>query len=134
VFEQAEVEKYFADEGVLLAAYHKAYWLGLVAVPPTPSTSSYSDARPSSPGGPQTPFTSWRWLDFLPPPSRTTYQHWGTLMLGNGKSRAEPNNLYPSEACAVANASQAFDDPAAWGWADASCGLRLPYICKIVGE
>jgi hypothetical protein len=132
VFEQAEVEKYFADEGVLMAAYHKAYWLGLVAIPPP--AASVASARPSSPGGQQTPFASWRWLDFLPPPGRSTYQHWGTLTLANGKSRVEPNNLAPPEACAAANASQAYDDPAAWGWADANCALKLPSICKLVGE
>ncbi len=116
IFEQAEVEAYFRDQGYLLPAYHKSYWLGLVADPP-------ANQR-------QGPFSSWRWLDYLPPPSKATYQHWGTLMMGNGRSRPEPNNLVAPELCAAANASQAYDEPSTWGWADANCTIRMPFMCK----
>ncbi len=40
----------------------------------------------------------------------------------------EPNNS--TELCGLANASQAFDSPFAWGWADADCRMALPFMCK----
>jgi hypothetical protein len=113
VLEQSEVEQYFVEQGFLLPGYHTAYWLGLVA---------------------DRALGSWRWLDFLPAPSLRSYQHWGSITLATGRAVPEPNNLGPPETCAVANASQAFDEPAAWGWADANCGLRLPFICKLQCE
>jgi hypothetical protein len=30
----------------------------------------------------------------------------------------------------VANVSQAFDSPYAWGWADWHCSAQLPFMCK----
>jgi hypothetical protein len=42
----------------------------------------------------------------------------------------EPNNAGGSELCGVANASETFDVPFAWGWADADCRLTLPFMCK----
>ena len=37
----------------------------------------------------------------------------------------EPNNLStPPELCVLANASQAFGAPRAWGWADWNCTAR----------
>ena len=120
---QGEVEAYFIEQGNLLPSFHKAYWLGLAAA---------SQQTPKPAAG--TPYGGWRWLDFLPPPSKSTYTHWGTLTLSTGRGRPEPNNLVPPEVCAAANASQAFDEPSAWGWADAPCGIRLPYICKTLRE
>lgn len=39
--------------------------------------------------------------------------------------------MEPPELCAVANHSAAYGLPKAWGWADARCGLRLPFLCKV---
>jgi hypothetical protein len=44
----------------------------------------------------------------------------------------EPNNIFGGEFCAGANATEAF--MGLWGWADANCDLRFPYICEIARE
>jgi hypothetical protein len=39
------------------------------------------------------------------------------------------------ELCAVANATEAFGKPVAWGWADTRCHATLaPFICRRPGE
>jgi hypothetical protein len=38
---------------------------------------------------------------------------------------------FPPENCAAANYSEAYEG--AWGWADSQCGVKLPYMCKILG-
>ncbi len=111
--EQGEVEGYLLQKGHLMAEFHKAYWLGLVA---------------------DKPLGSWRWMDFLPAPSNANYLHWGVATLASGKGSPEPNNRQPPEVCAVANASQAYDTPRAWGWADTSCKQSFVYICKVMRE
>jgi hypothetical protein len=69
-----------------------------------------------------------KWLDGLPAPSNITYQHWGTM---NPQALLEPNNYERQpELCAVANASQAYDNPPAWGWADSNCGNEFAFMCK----
>ena len=46
----------------------------------------------------------------------------------------EPNNLStPPELCVLANASQAFGAPRAWGWADWNCTARAVSLCKQTG-
>jgi hypothetical protein len=70
-----------------------------------------------------------RWLDGSLPPSTSTYIHWGTTVPDGTK---EPDNANPkrNEFCAVANVTQMFDSPPAWGWADTQCSQKLPYMCK----
>ncbi len=111
--EQAEVEQFFMNSGALIPEFHRSYWMGLVA---------------------DKPLSSWRWMDFLPPPSKSNYLHWGVATLASGKSMPEPNNRSPPEVCAVANASQAYDQPRAWGWADANCKQSMVYVCKVMRE
>ena len=33
-------------------------------------------------------------------------------------------------SCSVANASEAYDTPRAWGWSDADCGNLYPFMCR----
>lgn len=54
------------------------------------------------------------------------YSRWGTYMPG---SHQEPNNIFPAEDCAGANATQAFGGT--WGWADINCYRTAPYICEV---
>jgi hypothetical protein len=44
----------------------------------------------------------------------------------------EPNNIAGGEDCAGANATQMFEG--LWGWADANCNLKFPYICETAGN
>ena len=75
--------------------------------------------------------SSWprfQWMDGAPSPSNITYSHWGMLV---PQTIQEPNNFNRKpELCAAANASQAYDSPTAWGWADQHCSLRFPFMCK----
>jgi hypothetical protein len=61
-----------------------------------------------------------------------TYNHWGSLALGDGVSKVpEPNNQYPPEYCVAANYSMV-DSDKIWSWADTNCAAGMfPYICKI---
>jgi hypothetical protein len=103
------VEQYYISSEWLLPKWHKSYWMGLVA-------------------GSLKSWPRFRWQDGLPAPSNTTYQHWGTM---TPQSLLEPNNYErPPELCAVANGSQAYDNPAAWGWADSNCANSFPFMCK----
>jgi hypothetical protein len=107
--EQFDVEQYYISNFWLLPAWHKAYWIGL-----------YSESPRTWP--------VFQWLDGAPAPTNTTYRHWGML---TPQSLQEPNNFgRKPELCAVANASQAFDSPTAWGWADQNCLLKFPFMCK----
>ena len=46
----------------------------------------------------------------------------------------EPNNGDFPELCSVANYTEAFGKPSAWGWADAKCNATLaPFICRRPG-
>jgi hypothetical protein len=99
--EQQEVEKYFSDMGYLFPSFHKNYWIGYM-----------SEMWPN-----------FRWIDRLENPG---YTHWGKV---NPNIADEPNNLYGSETCTIANASQTYQS--AWGWSDEKCTMRAPFICKI---
>jgi hypothetical protein len=41
----------------------------------------------------------------------------------------EPNNITGTEMCGLGNYSQTYGS--AWGWADADCSTRAPFICKV---
>jgi hypothetical protein len=94
-------------QGYLLPTYHGSYWMGLS-----------KDAN------------GWGWADYSPAPSADSYMHWGTD--DNGVD--EPNNVYAPENCAASNYSQAFGQPSAWGWSDARCRTKLPFICRTMRE
>lgn len=94
--------------------FHTFYWMGL---------RSSDRAWPA-----------FHWIDFTPGPNTSTYRHWGWYLPSlDGPDRVpEPNNLLmPPEYCAGGNASQAFGNPAAWGWADYHCDEEAPFMCKI---
>ena len=41
--------------------------------------------------------------------------------------------MYPPEYCAVANYSQTYGRPEAWGWSDTNCMYNFIFICRIQG-
>jgi hypothetical protein len=98
------VEQYFMDMGDLLPTFAPSYWLGLVSSPAA--------------------WPVFRWLDGSPTPTDNTYQHWGLEL---PSEVFEPN---ANASCAVGNYSQSADSPSAFGWSDAACGLRLPFMCR----
>ncbi len=76
------------------------------------------------------PYYSWPTFAWVAGPMLTpdsTYLHWGTYMPG---SHREPNNIFPNETCACANATQALPD-GLYGWSDAGCSLMMPFICEM---
>jgi hypothetical protein len=99
-------------QGYLISLYHGSYWMGL---------SASGSWAPNAFG----------WADFSPVSGPGTYTHWGTDPDDGTK---EPNNLNAPELCGAANASQVYDNPEAWGWSDAHCTRRLPFICKAIRE
>ena len=118
-----QVEAYYLDMGWLLPTFHKKYWLGLNA---TTLASSSPAVRVA--GQLQTTPAAFAWLDKTAPiPYGQAYQHWGRI-----GSALEPNNLFGSENCGVGNASAAY--ALAWGWADLSCKVSAPFICKTQRE
>ena len=65
---------------------------------------------------------AWKWVD--PTAGRfsnAAYKHWGT---------DEPNNEPALQLCGAANHSLVYGE--AWGWADANCGTKLPFVCKMI--
>ncbi len=102
--EQAEVEDFYINNGWLLPTYHQNYWIGL-----------QTNAWPA-----------FVWDNGAPAPSNETYSHWGI----GSDSIQEPNNTLGNENCVVANFSQTFDTPAAWGWADTQCDQRFSFMCR----
>ena len=60
-------------------------------------------------------------------------RRWGTYF-ENAKAYPEPNNINNPEFCAVANFSQTFGTPTAWGWADSTCSNRFPFMCRNYSE
>ena len=101
---QAEVEGYYMRRQELVANFHGSYWIGLQY----DNTSGY-----------------WSWNDFSVYDPERGYAHWGVRL---PDFMPEPTR---NASCAVANASEAFDTPRAWGWADADCASNvLPFICR----
>jgi hypothetical protein len=101
--EQIEVEGMFLSQNALDMTYYNRYWIGL-RVPPG---------------------RAWPYFEWAVPPV-ANWSHWGNFTPG---SIREPNNLFPKELCALANASEAF--AGAWGWADERCSIVAPYVCKV---
>jgi hypothetical protein len=65
---------------------------------------------------------AWRWIDPTAGSfSAAAYKHFDP---------DEPSNGPGLKLCGAGNYSQAFDN--AWGWMTASCGAKMPFICKMV--
>ncbi len=122
---QQEVERELTARGLMRPAsgsssksssllLPETYWLGLRVAP-------YQD------------WPTFAWLSGQLVPtdssigSSARYSHWGTYLPG---SHLEPNNIFPNETCGCANASQALPD-GLYGWADAQCGLYMPFVCEM---
>jgi hypothetical protein len=110
-----QVEAWAVSNGFLLPEYHRFYWLGL-----------NSSQGPAS-------WPNFTWIDSSPGPINSSYEHWGRYL---PQQEPEPNFNYnrPPELCAGANASQAYYNPLAWGWADESCLERHPFMCRMLRE
>ncbi len=80
--------------------------------PQPPALACSGTPRPSSPAQPS-----------------DSYANWGTLVLGRGAARPEPNNYVIPEFCATANYSQVVNG--AWGWSDQNCDDLYIAICKV---
>ena len=103
---QQEVERAFAQRNVLDKQV-PFYWLGLQV--------NRQDVWPR--------FT---WTISGLTPKQAGYEHWGTWMPGR---HLEPNNVYPAEDCAGANATEIYSG--AWGWADINCYAEGHSICEV---
>ena len=118
-----QIEAYYIDKGWLLPTFHRRYWIGLNATTPASSSPAVIIA-----GQMQTTAAKFAWMDKTAgAPVGQAYQHWG-----RAGSFGEPNNLLGNENCGLANASAAYS--LAWGWADSSCRVSAPFICKTQRE
>jgi hypothetical protein len=86
--------------------FHKQYWIGY-QVPPTDAWPNFTQVDRTTPA--------------------SSYRHWGMALLGN---RSEPDNRAGNENCAAANSTLEYGG--AWGWSDASCGMALPFMCRLL--
>ena len=117
--QQASVENYFVDLGVLLQEFDPLYWTGL-------NTSTGDRGSPD-----------WMYTDpVLGRPQ--VYRHWGTYAYADGATEAEPNNLEDPEECVVANYTQAYTLATKvnkrvmpYGWADTNCTRTQQFICRV---
>jgi hypothetical protein len=69
-----------------------------------------------------TSWPEWKWVD--PTAGRfsnAAYKHWGM---------EQPDNDPPMQLCGAGNYS--LQHGGAWGWADANCGAKLPFLCKMI--
>jgi hypothetical protein len=109
--EQAEVERYFVQRQYLIPDYHENYWIGLRATRASLSPLAFN------------------WTDFSAGPNPDTYTHWGFTVPDYA---TEPNNATGLELCAVANYTERYDIPEAWGWADVRCSRTFTSMCKMM--
>jgi hypothetical protein len=110
--EQREAENGFIALGRLMPTFHKAYWIGLRSQQPSNNPADY------------------KWLDRTG--GAVAYQAWGYYVGGpGGGDGPEPDNRNGQEACGAGNFTEARNNASAW--ADASCGLRLPFMCRLMG-
>lgn len=105
----SQVENFYISNGYLLPNFHKHYWLGATAVQ----------------------WPKFNWTDIVVPPMDKGYKHWGTLMPMGVR---EPYQVDPPETCAVANATQVYGNPIAWGWSDNKCSNQYYPMCRINSE
>jgi hypothetical protein len=100
---QAEVEQFYIKRAELVGSFHEGYWLGL----------QYNNES-----------GAWYWNDFSQFDMEAGYSHWGVTV---PDYVPEPSK---NASCSVANASEAFDRPLAWGWSDATCTDLFPFVCR----
>jgi hypothetical protein len=108
IVKQKDVEQTFLDRGIIEQDSHPFYWMGLYIAP-------YNE------------WPNFKWLNGMIGPNNWTYNHWGTFEPG---THLEPNDIYPPELCAGANATETYGG--AFGWADENCMRPLPFICEVV--
>ena len=104
-------------QGFLVSVSNPQYWIGLQA-----------DGWPN-----------FKWSDSMVPSplEKGGYSNWGTYYNPNKPDQmyvAEPNNLRPSEYCAVGNHTEGTGKPFTWAWADTSCLNSFVSICRINRE
>jgi hypothetical protein len=121
---QAEVEAYYTNSGFMFPAFHKFYWMGLHAA----RSMAFRDMM--APAA-QSRWPNFTYLDGSPAPGRGVFAHWGRYQPLNFP---EPDNRFAPELCAGGNASEAFGNPKAWGWADTRCNGSFPFMCKMAGK
>ncbi len=69
-------------------------------------------------------------IAILPPPSPTCMPTAAAGLYLPDK-QFEPYALNPPELCGVANYTQVYGAPPAWGWADINCGQSFISMCRI---
>jgi hypothetical protein len=117
--QQASVENYFVNLGVLLPEYDPVYWIGL-------NTTTGDRSSPD-----------WMWVDpVLGRPQ--AHRHWGTFSYADGTQEGEPNNLNDPEECGVCNYTERFTKATKldakvtpFGWADERCGASHQFMCRV---
>ncbi len=97
------METFYLRRQDLVAVFHQHYWIGLV------HDNTTGD---------------WNWNDFTQFDSQRGYVHWGVRL---PDFMPQPSKGLP---CAVANATEAYDTPRAWGWSDANCSSLYPFMCR----
>ena len=101
-------------QGFLVPTSNPVYWIGLQA-----------DGWPT-----------FKWSDsIVPSPSeKEGYTNWGIFSNPANPEQIsvpEPNNLRPTEYCAVGNHTQGTGKPFTWAWADTNCFNEYVSICRI---
>jgi hypothetical protein len=162
--EQTEMEYAFLNSGYLLPSFHKTYWIGLMASADSWPSFSWLDRNVPSPqeSGAYRHWGTYRFDGYrsvaVQHCSAPCARH---VCPGNGiggrgrlalecpfcktptlkttirppRSSPEPNNVDFPENCAVANFTESYGTPLAWGWADASCtNVRAAVICRRLRE
>ncbi len=120
--EQYEVEQALINAGYLIADYHLYYWIGYRATT-WPKFYALDKTVPfDSPLG--------------------NYTYWGYF--NNSAAPVEPDGgIYGNQLCVAANYTEAYADlsgtgggngSVAFGWADNSCSMALPFMCRINRE
>ena len=79
---------------------------------------------------------TFKWSDtIVPSPNdKGGYSNWGTFSNPRNPEQMfvpEPNNLRPTEYCAVGNNTQGTGKPFTWAWADTNCFNTYVSICRI---
>jgi hypothetical protein len=101
-----QVEHFYISNGYLLPSWHKHYWMGA-------TTEQWPN---------------FNWTDVTLPAFNKGYRHWGTLQPQGIK---EPFEADPPEGCMVANYTEVYGNPTAWGWSDTKCNNKFMPMCRI---
>ena len=104
-----QVESFYINNGYLLPNFHKHYWMGATA----------------------TLWPKFVWTDITLPVFEKGYRHWGTMVPSGVK---EPYQADPPESCMVANYTEVYGKPIAWGWSDTKCSDAHYPMCRVNSE